>query len=203
MAQQINLFDQDLRPQRHRLTPGRLLLLLGLLVAGLALLAQVWQRQAAQDRAQALALQRQAQALGAGAQAKPTEDSELPRLRRELAEARALAAALAASPEAAPEQAARVLAALSAATAPGVWLQSVQWQAAPRQLALEGALLQAPQLPAYLRRLEAQPAFRGLGFAQLQLAPPPQPPGQAVGAAGAAPTHSVFALRSQPKETGR
>lgn len=203
MAQHLNLFDPSLRPPRQWLTPARLGVALLLLVAGLLLLAQLWRREAVQLQARTQAVQAELQALAAAAPRALAEDPELPRLRGQLAEARALAAALTATPEAAPEQAARVLAALSAAATPGVWISAVQWQAQPRQLALEGGLLQAPQLPPYLRRLEAQPAFHGQSFSQLQLAPPPTVPGQTPSPSLATPSHHVFALRSQDREAGR
>ena len=201
MAQQLNLFDHSLRPQRQWLTPARLVALLLLLVAAMVLLAQLWRREAVQLQARTAAAQAELQALAAAAPRAAAEDPELPRLRSQLAQARALSAALTAHPEAVPEQAAQVLAALSAAATPGVWISAVQWQAQPRQLALEGGLLQAPQLPPYLRRLEAQSAFHGQSFAQLQLAPPPLAPGQR--ASEAVLTHHVFALRSQAREAGR
>ena len=133
MAQQLNLFDPSLRPQRQWLTPARLVALLLLLVAAMVLLAQLWRREAVQ---------------------------------------------------------------LQARTAP---FYSTYQTADQRWLAV--GPLEAPQLPPYLRRLEAQSAFHGQSFAQLQLAPPPLAPGQR--ASEAVLTHHVFALRSQAREAGR
>lgn len=193
MAQQLNLYDASLRPQREWLTPLRLL---G--AAALVLIAQTgvarwldhdaarWQAQAQADEAQ---LRQLADALGQVG----GSDEGLPRLRAQLAQARQLAQALHGEGDAPADQAARVLAALSAAAGPEVWVSAAQWQAQPRQLALEGGLLKASQLPAYLRRLERQPVFAGQGFAQLQLQPAPS---------DQAPHHR-FVLRSQPKEGGR
>ncbi|MBN8506936.1 MAG: hypothetical protein J0L58_20915 [Burkholderiales bacterium] len=193
MAQQLNLFDASLRPRRSLLTPLRLgaaaLLLLALIVA-----AGQWLRQdAARWRAQAAADQARLQQLAASAVPAPAAAADLDTLRRELSEARFLAQALQQAEDAPREQAAAVLAGLSAAAGAEVWIHSAQWRASPRQLSLEGGLLRAEQLPAYLRRLEGQPAFAGQGFAQLQLEPVAQ---------GVMPHHR-FALRSQAREGGR
>ena len=86
-----------------------------------------------------------------------------------------------------------MLAALAAAAPGDVWLTQAAWQAEPRQLALDGGLLDPRRLPDYLRRLERQPAFAGQSFAQLQLAPVLP----AANAASAA-LHHRFRLHSQP-----
>lgn len=193
MAQQLNLFDASLRPRRSLLTPLRLL------AAALALLCLIglaghWLRQdAARWRAQSAADQVRLQQLAASAAPAPVAAADLDALRRELHEARFLAQALQQAEDAPREQAAAVLAGLSAAAGSEVWIHAAQWRASPRQLSLEGGLLRAEQLPAYLRRLEGQPAFSGQAFAQLQLEPVVQAP----------LPHHRFALRSQTREGAR
>jgi|GEM_PF-4589613 len=193
-VQQLNLYDASLRPPRVWLTPLRLLvaaaLVLGLMAAAAAWLrldAQRWQDQAAAQQAELQQLAALAPAAAAASDA-----AALPALRQRLAQAQAMAAAQqAGGPPAMP---AEVLAALAAAAPGDVWLTAASWQSEPRQLALEGGLLDPRRLPDYLRRLERQPVFEGQDFAQLQLAPAPAL------ATGSEPAHHRFALRSLPKE---
>jgi hypothetical protein len=188
MAQQINLYDAGLRPKRELLTPLRLLLAVGGVLALLAaagawlqLDAQRWQRQLD-------GLQAQQQQITAALKPVEFDERALQTLRDELAQARALAAARPTPQQAAAPAA--VLRALSAAASGELWLQAISWQAEPAELGLEGGVLDAARLPAYLRRLERQPQFEGLQFQQLQLDPVPLH------------AHSRFALRSQAKEGG-
>jgi MSHA biogenesis protein MshI len=195
MAQQLNLFDPSLRPEVQWLTPGRLLVGLLLLLALMAGAAQWLKWDAAHIRAQAQGDEVQLRQLAQAQQQSAVQaDAELPRLREQLAEARLITQALRPQDDTPPDQAARVLAALSGAALQGSWIELAQWQSQPRQLALEGGLLQGDLLPAYLRRLEREPAFNGQRFAQVQLQP--------AESAGALPYHR-FVLRSQPREGGR
>lgn len=196
MAQQLNLFDPSLRPRRSLLTPWRLLAALLLLLVLQAAAGQWLREDAARWRALAAADQARLQQLAASMAAAGSASApsgEMDALRREVAEARFLAQALSPEGGAPRSQAVAVFASLAAAAGPEVWIQSAQWQASPRQLSLEGGLLRAEQLPAYLRRLEGQPAFDGQGFAQLQLEPVTQGP----------LPHHRFALRSEPREATR
>lgn len=193
MAQQLNLYDISLRPQRHLLTPLRLLVAVLLLWVLMALVGQGLRRDAERLRAEAHADAEQMQALIKSQAELAQDDGGLPALRQQVAEARQLVHALRPAEDGPADQSAQVLAALSAAAGPEVWVSALQWQGSPRQLALEGGLLKANQLPAYLRRLERQPVFAGQSFAQVQL----QPSGPGL------PPHHRFVLRSQPKEGGR
>jgi hypothetical protein len=191
MAQQINLFDASLRPPRYWITPLRLLLAL-LLMLGLQAAAALWLRHDAARWQQQV--QAQDDALRAVAKSAPGAlglDAELPLLRQQLAQAQMLLQARQAQGPTEPP--AQVLAALAAAAPGDVWITAAQWQAEPRQLSLEGELLDPRRLPGYLRRLEAQPVFAGQGFAQLLLEP---------GAEGSGRPHR-FALRSLAKEGPR
>lgn len=193
MAQQINLYDPSLRPQRPWVTPGRLALAVVLLWAAMAGAAQWLRQDAARWNAVAATNTQQLQALAAQQKMLVAHDDALPALRLQLAQAQQQAQSLRLADDGPPDQGARVLAALAAAGSPDVWITAAQWQASPRQLSLEGGLLRADQLPAYLRRLERQPAFSGQDFSQVQLQP----------ASPNAPPHHRFVLRSQPKESGR
>lgn len=188
--QQLNLYDDSLRPPRIWLTPLRLALALALLIGALALAAAWLRRDAAHW--QEVAAQQQAELDRLVVLAPMAADTELPALRDQLARAQAMLQAL---EQGGPrEQPAEVLAALAAAAPGDVWLTRASWQAAPRGLALEGGLLDPRRLPDYLRRLEAQPAFQGQGFAQLQLEPV---------AAEQQPEQHRFVLRSQSREARR
>jgi Tfp pilus assembly protein PilN len=191
MAQHLNLYDPSLRPPRVWLTPWRVaaaLLLLLLLMAG----AAHWiRRDAARWQAHADQQQAALRALLALPAAAPGSFDDLPQLREQLARAQMLALAQGSAQDRALP--ANVLRALAQAAPGDVWLTAAQWQMAPRQLALEGALLNPNSLPNYLRRLEQQSVFQGQTFAQLQLSP--QQPER--------PLQQTFVLRSQPKEGNR
>lgn len=188
MPQQINLYDTSLRPRRELLTPLRLLLAAGAVLAAMAAAGAWLQHDARRWQLQVEGLQAQQQQITAALKPMELDQRALQALRAELTQARALAAA-----QPTPEQAAapaQALLALSNAAPGELWLQSVSWQAEPRQLSLEGGVLDAARLPAYLRRLERQAAFEGLQFQQLQVEPAPQQ------------THARFSLRSSPGREG-
>ncbi|MBH9579001.1 PilN domain-containing protein [Inhella proteolytica] len=170
--QHLNLFDASLRPERRWLNLPRLALAMSLL---LALLWGASQWMAQRTRAQLernAAAELQIRQLGqqAPAQAAAAQQQELDALRQRLAQARLFEVQLQSLPpsEAAPE----LLEALARAAGPEVWLTAAHWAAAEPRLELEGRLLDGRQLPAYLRRLEQQPAFKGQRFAQLSLGEP-------------------------------
>lgn len=186
MAQQINLYDAGLRPKREWLTPLRLLLA-AVAVLALTAAAGSWlQWDADRWQRQLDGLQAQQKQITAALTPVDIDETQLKTLREQLAQARALAAARPTPQQAAAPAAA--LQALSAAASGELWLQAVSWQAEPAQLGLDGAVLDAARLPAYLRRLERQPAFAGLQFQQLQLDPVKGQP------------YARFLLRSQGKE---
>ncbi len=202
--QQLNLFDPLLRPPRVWLTPWRLLIgalaLLALLKAGAWWLdnqAKAANGRATAQEAQLLQLAQQAQADRPDDAA---QERELALLRQRVQLAQRLADAQAGAGDE-RRKATELLAALSRAAPGDVWLTRAQWQAgqgaSPARIALEGQLLDAKRLPAYLRRLEAQEAFAGQQFTQLQVRPP---------SADADPSvqgHPSFVLRSYPKEPGQ
>jgi Tfp pilus assembly protein PilN len=187
--QHLNLYDQTLRPPKVWLTPLRLMLAVAM-VLGLMALAGAWlRRDAARWEAEAAAQQAELQKLTATMLPPQAADADLPGLRQQLAQASQLSQAMQAGGS--RTLPAEVLTALALAAPGDVWITAASWQAEPRELALEGGLLDPNRLPDYLRRLERQPAFQGQTFAQLQLAPWPDT------------RHHQFALRSRAKEGGR
>jgi len=171
-VQHLNLFDPSLRPERRWLSLPRLLLLMALLLVLLWGAGQ-WAGQRARvqlERQAAVEAQVRELAAQAPAQQAQAQQQELEQLRLRLAQARLLESQLQALPPsaAAPE----LLEALARAAGPEVWLTGAHWSAAEPRLELEGRLLDGRQLPAYLRRLELQPAFKGQRFAQLSLSAP-------------------------------
>lgn len=170
--QHLNLFDASLRPERRWLTLPRLLLAMGVLMlllwGGGQWAAQLTRTQL--ERSAAAELQIRQLGQQAPAQAAAAQQQELEQLRQRLAQARLFETQMQSLPpsEAAPE----LLEALARAAGPEVWLTAAHWAAAEPRLELEGQLLDGRQLPAYLRRLEQQPAFRGQRFAQLSLGAP-------------------------------
>ncbi len=176
--QQINLYVQELRPQRQIL-PARqgLLLLTGVL--GLALLAQafvLWQARQASAAQQVAELrlsavqqdyQRLEQAL-----AERVVDDRLritgQQLTQQLDGTRALMRAL--QPDLSQRASlSPVLEALARQHERGLWLSQIQLAPDEGLLALRGNLIRPDLLPVYLRRLQSEPAFSALQFNVMRL----------------------------------
>lgn len=209
MAQQINLYDPTLRPQRDAFTARASLLW----AAGAALLATAagWALQLSTP-AQALAPHASSgQALpatpavsaAASAASSPVSAAaaELQRLRDFEAHQRRVHAAILDGGLGNRNGHAEYLRALARQAQPQVWLTGFSVKPESKALEIEGQTLDASALPAYLRRLNTEERFKGRPFAHLNIR-------QAAtdGAAAAAPPSSetapqaypMFSLRSLP-----
>ena len=205
MAQQINLYDPTLRPQRDAFTARASLLW----AAGAALLATAagW---ALQLSTPALALVLNAppgQALpvnpAASAPAAPVSAAaaELQRLRDFEAHQRRVHAAILDGGLGNRSGHAEYLRALARQAQPQVWLTGFSVKPESKALEIEGQTLDASALPAYLRRLNSEERFKGRPFAHLNIRQVTTD-----GAAAAAPLSSeatpqaypLFSLRSLP-----
>ena len=98
------------------------------------------------------------------------------------------------------------LLALSRQTVAQLWLTSFSVGADGQALELGGRMTDPGRLPDYLRRLNAEPMFKGRDFAQLNLkshsGAGAAPPGSDPGAFGSAPVVTEFVLRAAPSASG-
>ena len=193
MAQQLNLFDARFAPRSLRFSARQGLLALG----GIALLAVLahsglhW----AADRATATARQAEADqaqlrdrvaalanSAGSGA------GSELKQLQALEAGQQRIRSALEGGAAGTREGHADYLVALARQASGTVWITGFSVSEDGGAVELEGRMTDAAQLADYLRRLNAEPRFKGRPFAQLNL--------KATDANGTTLPHTEFALRS-------
>jgi hypothetical protein len=175
-AQQINLDHPALHRQRVPWSLGQgvaagVLLLLALGGASFAL-----QRWAAQVQAQAQVIKDLASMRPLGldnAASAPTDstpgDQELAQLRQWDAAQRRVLTALETGATGSTEGYTAYFLALARQAQPTLWITGLSLGADGQALDIEGRMLDAHALPAYLKRLSAEPRFRGRNFAQLQL----------------------------------
>ncbi len=176
--QQINLYVQELRPQRQVL-PARQVLLILAAVLVLALLVQAvafWQVSQAKAAQQAAdrhlaAVQQDYQRLEQ-ALAERVVDNRLrltgQQLNQQLEGTRALVRAL--QPDLNQRAAlSPVLEALARQHETGLWLSQILLAPDEGLLALRGNLMRPDLLPVYLRRLQTEPAFDRLQFNVMRL----------------------------------
>ncbi|MBH9551336.1 PilN domain-containing protein [Inhella gelatinilytica] len=184
--QDLNLFDAGLLPEKRWVTlPTALGLALALLVLMLAGAAGFQQAMRGQmQRLQQAETELKVLALTPAVSEEAAQKEAIQAIRDRLAQAQAFDRQLASLPtsEAAPQ----LLEGLAHAALPDVWVTGLRWEASESQLEIAGRLLDPARLPAYLRRLEQQPVFKGQKLAQVQVAT----------GAGADPGSASFQLRS-------
>lgn len=214
MSQEINLLNPALRPRRDWLSFGSVSLagLTALLVVGVG--AAVVRAhlstgmQAQQEAARQLSVVREeVQALQsalAGRRADPLLAQEAARLAATVARRREVLR-LARDLAAEPGEVADVMRGLSRQRTEGVWLTG--FNVGPEGFDLSGRLLDPGLLPTYIRKLNAEPAFRGRHFAALDMlgveppppvsaTPPPQPQPTTGQTAGAPVRYVEFSLKA-------
>ncbi|MDQ7990769.1 MAG: PilN domain-containing protein [Candidatus Dactylopiibacterium sp.] len=176
MRPQINLFNPALLPPRPFFQFRTMLLALALIA--LALVAIGAFVQSATARYLEVAAQSNARVTAREAQLRATQASlrlpvSDPKVTLELAQTLAALQRLQRvessllQPESAGRGAHASLRALAAASGDGVWLQRIVLRGPA--LALQGYAQEAVLVPAYISRLQAQPAFRGLSFGGFEL----------------------------------
>ncbi|EHR70233.1 hypothetical protein BurJ1DRAFT_1361 [Burkholderiales bacterium JOSHI_001] len=175
-TQQINLDHPALHRQRVPWSLGQglvagVLLLLALGGASLAL-----QRSAAQLQAQAQVMKDLASmrplgldAAASGPTGSDAGEQELAQLRQLDAAQRRVLSALDTGTAGSPEGYTAYFLALARQAQPTLWITGLAVGADGQALEIEGRMLDAQALPTYLKRLTAEPRFRGRSFAQLQL----------------------------------
>lgn len=195
MPQQLNLFDARFAPARLLFSARQgCLLLAGVLVlAWCGAQGLHWaagQAQADAEATQARMAPLRAQVGTLAAQRNSGTAAELARLQAADATQRRVRAALDAGAAGAREGHAELLLAL-ARQAPGqLWITGLGVSDDGTAIDLEGRMTDSSVLTDYLRRLNAEPRFKGRPFAQLTL--------RGVDSNGAALPYTEFALRSSP-----
>ena len=193
MAQQLNLIDPRFAPRSLRFSAQQGLLAVAgaLLLTLLASAGLHW----ASDRAAAAGRQAeadqaplQARVAALGASAGASAGSELQQLQTLDAGQRRIRGALEGGAAGLREGHAGYLLALARQASGAVWITGFSVSDDGSAVELEGRMTDTAQLTDYLRRLNAEPRFKGRPFAQLTL--------KASDASGATLAHTEFALRS-------
>jgi hypothetical protein len=198
MPQHINLIDANLLPRRERFASAGAALVMGATLAvsialalGLnAMSAQATAEAAASEQALA-ALQARVATVGTAQPSRPA--AELARLRAVEAGQRRIRTALDAGQAGGVQGYSEYLLALSRQTRGNLWLTAFSVAPDGRALELGGRMTDPRQLPDYLKRLNAEPLFKGREFAQLSLKA--IEPASAI-ETGSGPTYAEFALRA-------
>jgi Tfp pilus assembly protein PilN len=197
MAQQLNLLDARFAPKPPRLSARTGLLamagLLALSLLGAVALRSLAASTAAEQRslvAQAGPLKAQAAAPGASASADVagSASAELSQLQALDASQRRIRAALEAGVAGAREGHADYLLALARQTSGALWITGFSVSDDGNDVELTGRMTDSAVLTEYLRRLNAEPRFKGRPFAQLNL--------RSADTNGAPLPYIEFALRS-------
>jgi len=198
MAQQLNLFDARFSPQTLRWSArhGLLAVAGALLLAGAATQALHWSARralAAAAQAETTLAPLRAQVMAASASGPAGAAAELAQLRRLEAGQRRIRAALDAGAAGAREGHADYLLALARQASGALWITGFAVSEDGSAIELEGRMSDPAVLTDYLRRLNAEPRFKGRPFAQLSL--------KSVDSNGLALPYTEFALRSTPGTT--
>jgi len=193
MTQQLNLFDARFARQRLRFSARHgLMAMAGVLalsvLGGGALRWAAGQATVKADTAQAAMAPLRAQVAALAASGGGVAASELQRLQSVEAGQRRIRAALEAGAAGAREGHADYLLALARQASAALWITGFAVSDDGSAIDLEGRMTEPAVLTDYLRRLNAEPRFKGRPFAQLNL--------KASDANGAALPYTEFALRS-------
>ncbi len=195
MAQQLNLFDTRFAPARLRYSARQGSLALAALLVlgwggaqGLRWAADQAQAEAQATQANMAPLRAQVAALAAKQDAGAA--AEVARLQAADATQRRVRAALEAGAAGVREGHAELLLALARQASGQLWITGLGVSDDGSAIDLEGRMTDSSVLTDYLRRLNAEPRFKGRPFAQLTL--------RGVDQSGAALPYTEFALRSTP-----
>ena len=179
MSQQINLYEERLRPNREWLTGRRLALAVVLVLAAFAVWGVV-ERRAADDAAAQLAglqgeltaSQQKLTALGkalAERKVSAALKAEIDGARAQLASHKAVMALLDAGQLGNQTGFSAVMRGFSHLASNDLWLTGFTVAAGGHEIEIRGRLIEAGALSAYVQRLANEPAFKGMRFAALDL----------------------------------
>ncbi|HEY1044072.1 MAG TPA: PilN domain-containing protein [Telluria sp.] len=213
MSQQINLFNPVFLKQRKVFTALAMAQALGVLLAGIAVLAwysgrSVEQLQAQADQSTRQLESRQARLRAATAEMKPKVRSlelEAQLVQREL-ELKALRDAsdvLARGAIGNTRGYSDYFRALARQDTPGLWLTGVSIEGAGVGISIDGRATDAALVPGYIGQLSRETALKGKAFASLEITTPTEPasPAAAAGKAVAVP-YVEFRLLAKPGSGG-
>ena len=222
MSQQINLFNPVFLKQRKVFTSLAMAQALGVLVAGLAVLAwysgrSVSQLQAQADQSARQLERRQARLLAATAEMRPPArsaqlDAQLAELELRLKALRDAGDVIGRGAIGNTRGYADYFRAFARQDTPGLWLTGVSIEGAGFGISIEGRATDAALVPEYLGQLSGETVLKGKTFASLQITTPgaSAPASTAATAATAAPAASAaavvpfveFRLQAQPESGG-
>lgn len=215
MSQQINLYEERLRPRRE-FESGRNIALSFVALLVLVVALAVWARGGA-DRASAALAAVQGEVKSAQGQMnllskKVSEHKVSPALQAELESARSLFAARSEVVEyldsgqlGSNSGFAGLMVGFSRVAQNDLWLTGFAVRRGGQEIEIRGSLLDASKLPGYVQRLGAEPVFQGRRFAALEMrrvdpAETKSEAGRSEDGAGAAAggARVEFVLRSEP-----
>jgi hypothetical protein len=220
MSHHINLYDPALLRQRQRLTAANLLFVV-VLLAAILLGWGAWARiQAAGLAAEAATLDSQTQAAREESVAlgnQMTSRKPDPKLELDMASIKELMGvrqgildALGQDGNSASAGYSDYLRGLARQSVSGLWLTGFSVGTVAKRMEIRGRVLDPALLPEYIRRLNAEPAFRNHRFAALTVtvpAPPApaaaSPPGTSAPAVAQSPAFHEFALVPEIQDPGR
>jgi len=214
MIRNINLANPAFRPRRVMVSAARLAIVAGLLALGMAagalfvgnqtkrlqaeVQAQESQLSVARERLAALSKRL------AGRQPDAALTRQIQKAEAMLQAKQEAVAALEADAAGGVDGFSGVMRALARQSVDGLWLTGFRLASPGNELTLDGRALDPELLPAYIRRLNAEPVFRGRTFAALRMSVPEVKPGAVDGPQPAQPRFVEFSLAStEPREVKR
>lgn len=210
--QQINLFNPAFQPQKQVLSSATIALAMGVVIAGVTILAVIGKMETAQLQQQAGSgaaqlEQRQARLLEANREFVPrqkdaTLDAQIAEAGTQLAAMRHISGALSRGELGDTSGFAGYFKALARQSAQGLWLTGVTVDAGGSQIGIKGRTVDPAMVPGYLNRLTHEPLMQGKSFASLQIGE--AAPLQVQDAEGKPATRPApyieFSLQSVPEE---
>lgn len=204
MSHYINLYDPSLRRQRQRLTAANLLfaaVVLATLMLGWGAWARIQASGLAEDAAmlnsQTQAARDESVALGnqmASQKPDPKLELDIASIKELLGVRQGILDALGHDGASGSSGYSDYLRGLARQSVNGLWLTGFSVATDSAHLEIRGRTLDPALIPEYIRRLNAEAAFRNHRFAALTVNLPEPPPGANAAAVSAAPLFHEFAL---------
>lgn len=215
MKQQINLFNPAFQPQKHVLSSATIALAVGVVIAGIAILAVAGRMETAELQQQASSgaaqLEKRQERLAAAnrefipRQKDATLEAQIAEANTQLTAMRHISGALSRGELGDTSGFAGYFKALARQSAQGLWLTGVTVGAGGAQIGIKGRTVDPAMVPGYLNRLTHEPLMQGKSFASLQIGE--AAPLQVQDADGKPATRPApyieFSLQSVPEEQGK